>query len=167
MADVKAGIVLATAGTELCYAVETTAGEMPKAAKFIPDIVSMPAMDSEPEKIETTDLKCEKYKKFINGLIDLSGASSYNANLTMLLYKEWNTMYNASQTAKDKGLQTWFYIITPGLPSVAFPGDPGPLGIPGKEINSANKINLSITVSGEPKWIEDKITVTYPQSEEV
>ena len=166
MADVTAGIVLSTAGTELCYAVEVTAGTMPKTAKFIPDLISLPAMDSEPEKIETTDLKCEKYKKFINGLIDLSGASSYGANLTMLLYKEWNAMYKASQEAKAKGLQTWFYIITPGLPTVAFPGDPGPLGIPGKEINSANKINLSITVSGEPEWIEDEITVSYPQSAE-
>lgn len=163
MADVKAGIPVLTAGTELCYAVETTAGTMPTAANYIPDIVSIPDMSAEPEKIDVTDLSCKKYKKHINGLIDLSGASSYSANLTPLLYKEWNKMYSAYEAGKKSGLQTWFYIKTPGLPTVAFPGDPGTLSIPGKEVNQQNKINLSITVAGEPVWTEDEITVTYPQ----
>lgn len=164
MANVKSGIPVLTAGTELAYAVETTAGTMPTSAHFIPDIISIPDMSAEPEKIDVTDLSCLKYKKHINGLIDLSGASTYSANLTTLLYEEWNKMYSAYETAKKAGLKTWFYIITPGLPTVAFPGDPGTLSIPGKEVNQQNKINLSITVSGEPVWTEDEITVTYPQS---
>ncbi len=166
MANVKAGIPLSTAGTELAWAVETSKGVMPTSARFIPDVISMPDMSAEPEKIDVTDLSCTKYKKFINGLIDLSGASSYAANLTTLLYGEWNDLYEAYETAKKAGLQTWFYIVTPGLPTVAFPGEPGVLPVPGKEVNQQNKINLSITVSGEPKWTEDKITITYPQSDE-
>lgn len=164
MADVKAGIPLSTAGTELAWAVETSKGVMPTSARFIPDVLSMPDMNAESEKIDVTDLSCKKYKKFINGLIDLSGASSYGANLTMLLYEEWKKLMPAYETAKAAGLQTWFFIVTPGLPTVAFPGEPGVLGIPGKEVNQQNKVNLSITVSGEPKWIEDDITITYPQS---
>lgn len=164
MADVKAGIPLSTAGTELAWAVETSKGVMPTSARFIPDVLSMPDMNAESEKIDVTDLSCKKYKKFINGLIDLSGASSYGANLTMLLYEEWKKLMPAYETAKVAGLQTWFFIVTPGLPTVAFPGEPGVLGIPGKEVNQQNKVNLSITVSGEPKWIEDDITITYPQS---
>lgn len=164
MANVKAGIPLSTAGTELAWAVETSKGVMPTSAKYIPDIISMPDMSAEPEKIDVTDLSCTKYKKFISGLIDLSGASSYAANLTTLLYEEWNALYEAYETAKATGLQTWFYIVTPGLPTVAFPGEPGVLPVPGKEVNQQNKINLSITVAGEPQWTEDKITITYPQS---
>ncbi len=151
MANVKAGIPLSTAGTELAWAVETTKGTMPTSARFIPDIISMPDMSL-------------KYKKFIQGLIDLSGASSYSANLTALLYEEWNKLYAAYETAKKSGLQTWFFIATPGLPTVAFPGEPGTLPVPGKEVNQQNKINLSITVSGEPQWTDDDITITYPQS---
>lgn len=166
MADVKAGIPLSTAGTELAWAVETTKGVMPTSARFIPDVLSMPDMNAEPEKIDVTDLSCKKYKKFINGLIDLSGASSYGANLTMLLYEEWKKLMSAYETAKAAGKQTWFFIATPGLPTVAFPGEPGVLGVPGKEVNQQNKVNLSITVSGEPKWVEDDITITYPQSNE-
>ncbi len=164
MANVKAGIPLSTAGTELAWAVETTKGTMPTSARFIPDIISMPDMSAEPEKIDVTDLSCLKYKKFIQGLIYLSGASSYSANLTALLYEEWNKLYAAYETAKKSGLQTWFFIATPGLPTVAFPGEPGTLPVPGKEVNQQNKINLSITVSGEPQWTDDDITITYPQS---
>lgn len=159
---VKAGMPILSAGTELAYAVETTKGTMPTSAKYIPDIISMPDMSVEPSKVDVTDLSCRKYNKYINGLIDLSGASSFSANLTNLLIGVWNTMYSAYETAKASELQTWFYIMTPGLPTVAFPGDPGPLGVPGKEVNQQNKINLSITVSGEPIWIEETITVTYP-----
>ncbi len=166
MADLKSGIPLSTAGTELAWAVETTAGVMPTTAKFIPDVQTMPDMNASPENIDVTDLSCKKYKKFIQGLIDLSGASSYGANLTMLLYKEWKALMTAYETAKAAGLQTWFYIVTPGLPTVAFPGEPGALGVPAKDVNQANTINLNITVAGEPKWIEDKITITYPQGEE-
>lgn len=164
MADVKAGIPLSSAGTELAWAVETSKGVMPTSARFIPDVISMPDMNAEPEKIDVTDLSCLKYKKFIQGLIDLSGASSYGANLTMLLYEEWNKLMSAYESAKKAGLQTWFYIATPGLPTVAFPGEPGALGIPAKEVNQQNKINLSITVAGEPKWVDSSITITYPQS---
>ena len=161
MANVKAGIPLSSAGTELGWAVETSKGVMPTSAKFIPDVISMPDMNAETEKIYVTDLSCTKYKKFIQGL---SGASSYGANLTTLLYEEWNKLMSAYETAKKAGLQTWFYIATPGLPTVAFPGEPGALGVPAKEVNQQNKINLSITVSGEPQWVEENITFTYPQS---
>lgn len=166
MANVKSGIPLSTAGTELAWAVETSAGVMPTTAHFIPDVTSMPDMNASPENIDVSDLSCKKYKKFIQGLIDLSGASSYGANLTMLLYKEWKKLMSAYETAKEKSLQTWFYIVTPGLPTVAFPGEPGALGIPAKEVNQSNKINLNITVAGEPQWLDASITIEYPQSEE-
>ena len=165
MANVKTGIPLLSAGTEIAWACETEAGEMPTTARFIPDVKSIPDMSVEPEKIDVTDLSCEKYKKFINGLIDLSGASSYGVNITKLLINEWNDMYKAYETAKAKGLQTWFYIVTPGLPSIAFPGEPSTMPVPGREVNQAITGNVSITVSGEPVWVEEgEITVTYPQS---
>lgn len=166
MANVKAGIPILTAGTELAWAVETSKGVMPTSARYIPDIVSIPDMSAQAEKVDVTDLSCTKYKKHINGLIDLSGASSYGANLTSLLEDEWETLYEAYETAKAAGLQTWFFIMTPGLRTVAFQGEPGTLPVPGKEVNQQNKVNLDITVSGEIKWIKDKITVTYPQSED-
>lgn len=164
MANVKKGISIITAGTELAWAVETTRGVMPTTARFIPDIVSIPDMSASAEKIDTTDLSCTKYKTFINGLIDLSGASSYGANLTAFLEDEWEKLLEDYEAAKAEGKQTWFFIITPGLRTVAFQGEPGTLPVPGKEVNQQNKVNLDITVSGEIKWIKDKITVTYPQS---
>lgn len=165
--DLKKGQVLLSAGSVIAWACETEAGERPTSAKAIPDVKSMPAFDAEPEKIDVTDLSAEQYKAFINGLIDLSGASQYGVNVTKLLIKEWKGLYNAWKTAKASGKATWFFIKSPGLQTVAFPGEPGAMPIPGREVNAALTGNVTITVSGEPQWLDenDEITVTYPQSD--
>lgn len=158
----KRGIPISTAGTQVCWAVETVAGTMPTAAKLIPDIKEIPDLNPQPEPLDTSDLSCTEYKTFIDGLKDLSGANSYTANLTALLEKEWAAMIEASQTAKENDLATWFYIITPGLQTVALTGSPSPLGVNSRAVNSVNEIACYITATGEPKRINDKITVTEP-----
>ncbi len=158
----KRGIPISTAGTQVCWAVETVAGTMPTAAKLIPDIKEIPDLNPQPEVLDTTDLSCTEYKTFIDGLKDLSSATSYTANLTALLEKEWAAMVEASQTAKKTDLATWFYIITPGLQTVAFTGSPSPLGVNRRAVNSVNEIACYITPTGEPKRTNEVITVSEP-----
>lgn len=160
----KRGIPISTAGTQVCWAVETTAGTMPTAVKMIPDIKEIPDLNPQPEALDTTDLSCTEYKTFIDGLKDLSSAASYTANLTALFEKEWAAMVEASKTAKASGLATWFYIITPGLQTVAFTGSPAALGVNSRAVNSVNEIACYITPTGEPKRMNDKITVTEPEA---
>lgn len=158
----KRGIPISTAGTQVCWAVETVKGTMPTAAKLIPDIKEIPDLNPQPEPLDTSDLSCTEYKTFTDGLKDLSGANSYTANLTALLEKEWAAMVEASKTAKESDLATWFYIITPGLQTVAFTGSPSPLGVNSRAVNSVNEIACYITPNGELKRTNDKITVTEP-----
>lgn len=159
------GIPISTAGTQVCWAVETVAGTMPTSAKLIPDIKEIPDLNPQPEALDTTDLSCTEYKTFIDGLKDLSSATSYTANLTALLEKEWAAMIEASKTAKESDLATWFFIITPGLETVAFTGSPSPLGVNSRAVNSVNEIACYITPTGEPKRTTTKITVTEPTGE--
>ena len=71
-------------------------------------------------------------------------------------------MVEASQTAKKTDLATWFYIITPGLQTVAFTGSPSPLGVNSRAVNSVNEIACYITPTGEPKRTSENITVSEP-----
>lgn len=162
MGNVKRGTPVLSAGTEFAWAVETTKNVMPTSARFIPDIKTIPDMSVQPDKIETTDLSCTKYKTHENGLIDLSGVSAFVSNVTPLLEKEWEDMYNAYETAKSAGLRMWFYVITPALKTSAFPGEPGTWPIAGRDVNQIITGNLNITVSGEPILTSETITVTYP-----
>lgn len=161
----KRGIPISTAGTQVCWAVETVAGTMPTAAKLIPDIKEIPDLNPQPEMLETTDLSCTETKTFIPGLKDLSNASSYTANFTFLLKKEWAKLVEASATAEADGKATWFFIQLKNGDTVAFTGKPTQLGLPGAGVNSVVEINCYITPTSEPKWIEETITFTEPTDE--
>ena len=163
MADLKRGIPITTAGTQVCWAVETVAGTMPTSAKLIPDIKEIPDLNPQPESLETTDLSCTEYTTFTDGLKDLSGANSFVANLTSLLETEWSNMCDAYETAKESGLKFWVYIITPGLQTAAYTASPSRLGINARQVNAVNEINCYITPNGEVVRTDEKITVTYPQ----
>ena len=158
----KRGIPITTAGTQVCWAVETVAGTMPTAAKLIPDIKEVPDLNPQPESLDTTDLSCTEYKTFVDGLKDLSGANAYVANLTALLEKEWADMCGVAKTAEESGLAFWVYIITPGLQTAAYTAKPSPLGINGRKTNAVNEINCYITPTGEVTRTNEKITVTEP-----
>lgn len=106
----KRGIPITFAGTQVGYAVETTAGTMPTTATLIPDMKEIPDLNPQPEMLETTDYSCEETKTYTPGLKDLSNASSYGANFTSLLKKEWAKLVEASKTGEGTGLATWFYI---------------------------------------------------------
>ena len=158
----KRGIPITTAGTQVCYAVETVAGTMPTTAKLIPDIKETPDMNPQPEQLETTDLSCTQYKTYTNGLKDLSGANAYVANLTSLLEKEWDAMCNAAETAKESGLALWIYVITPGLQTYAYTAEPARISLNARKVNSVNEVNVYLSPTGEVVRTDEKITVEEP-----
>lgn len=161
----KRGISIISAGAQVGYAVETAAGTMPTSAKMIPDIKEIPDLNPQPEMLETTDLSCTETKTFIPGLKDLSNASSYTANFTSLLKKEWAKLVEASSTAEADGKATWFFVKLKSGDTVAFTGKPTPLGLPGASVNSVVEINCYITPTGEPEWVDETITFTEPTGE--
>ena len=161
----KSTIEVTAAGTQLAYAVETSAGTMPTTAIHIPNITDIPDFSAAPEMLEVTDLGDTVNKRFIPGLTDLSNASEYTANETELFDEVWDKMVEAYETGKASGLATWFYIITPGLKTTVFTGIPKKLGGSGRAVNNVVKITASITVNSEVKRIDDKITVSEPANE--
>ncbi len=147
------GIALSTAGVTVGYAIEETKGTRPASGyTIIPDIKEVPEMNPEPETLETTTLAETEFKTYIEGLKDLGGALSFNANYTTELETVWAELVEAYKTAIDSDLATWFEIKHPKLEkSVFFKGQPSAMGLPAMSVNSVLETNLYITPISAPQ----------------
>ena len=88
-------INLSTAGIQLLYAVETTAGTRPTTASAytrIKGVKSTPSLNPAPDTLETTTLDETEYKTYIDGLKDLGGSLEFTFNLTEELIDDWETL---------------------------------------------------------------------------
>ena len=133
---------ITTAGIKLKYIVEATAGTRPTSGYTeIPDVISLPAMDSAPEALECTPLSETVWKRYVLGLKDPGSNVDIEANDTTSFRTAWANMMTASATAKASSKATWFEIAIPGRDSFYFSGDPAALGFAGASINSVMTIH--------------------------
>lgn len=146
-------INLSTAGVELQYAVETTAGTRPTTGYTrIKGIKSTPSLNPSPDALETTTLDELEYKTYIDGLKDIGGAIEFTFNLTEELMTAWDTLMEAFAAGKAAGKATWFTIIIPGLTnSFYFTGNPSAMGLPETSVNSVLEITNYITPTNAPE----------------
>ena len=145
-------INLSTAGVQLQYAVETTAGTRPTTGYTrIKGIKSTPSLNPSPDALETTTLDELEYKTYVDGLKDLGGALEFTFNLTEELIEKWDALMTAYETAKAQNLNTWFAIVVPGLTDAFyFPGNPSAMGLPETSVNTVLEITNYITPVGAP-----------------
>lgn len=149
-------INLSTAGVELHYAVEKTAGTRPTTKTDftrIYGVKSTPSLNPSPETLETTTLDETEYKTYIDGLKDLGGALEFTFNLTEELITRWNELMDAYQAGKATGKSTWFCIIVPELSkAIYFTGNPSAMGMPETSVSSVLEITNYITPTNAPDW---------------
>ena len=145
-------INLSTAGVQLQYAVETTAGTRPTTGYTrIKGIKSTPSLNPSPDALETTTLDELEYKTYIDGLKDVGGAIEFTFNLTEELITAWDALMEAYETGKTTGKATWFTIVVPGLTdSFYFTGNPSSMGLPETSVNTVLEITNYITPVGAP-----------------
>lgn len=148
-----AAINLSTAGIQLLYAVEATAGTRPTSGYTrIYGAKSTPSLNPSPETLETTTLDETEYKTYIDGLKDLGGALEFTFNLTQDLIDSWDALMTAYETAKAAGKSTWFTIVVPGLTeSFYFTGNPSNMGLPETSVSSVLEITNYITPTNAPE----------------
>lgn len=162
-----AGIPITSAGTKLCYAVETTKGTMPTTVTRIFGCKEIPDFNPSPENLETTTLDNLEYKTYTNGLKDLSSATTYKFNFTQDFVDAWDKLYEDFETAKAANLATWFYIITPGIKEACvFTATVARLGSPGVTVNSVREATVYITPTDEPAWSSETFTISNEEDEE-
>lgn len=146
-------INLSTAGVQLQYAVEETAGTRPTSGyKRIKGIKSTPSLNPSPDALETTTLDELEYKTYIDGLKDVGGAIEFTFNLTEELITAWDELMTAYEAGKVAGKATWFTIVVPGLTnSFYFTGNPSAMGLPETSVNSVLEITNYITPTNAPE----------------
>ena len=146
-------INLSTAGVQLQYAVEETAGTRPTSGyKRIKGIKSTPSLNPSPDALETTTLDETEYKTYIDGLKDVGGAIEFTFNLTEELITAWDELMTAYEAGKATGKATWFTIVVPGLTnSFYFTGNPSAMGLPETSVNSVLEITNYITPTNAPE----------------
>lgn len=145
-------INLSTAGVQLHYAVEATAGTRPTTGYTrIYGIKSTPSLNPSPETLETTTLDELEYKTYVDGLKDLGGALEFTFNLTEELIEAWDALMTAYETGKATGKATWFTIVVPGLEeSFYFTGNPSEMGLPETSVSAVLEITNYITPTNAP-----------------
>lgn len=145
---------LSTAGMNLSYCVETTAGTMPTSGfTIIPEVKSTPSTNPTPNSIDVTPLNETEFLQYIAGLKDVGGVLSFTANLTADLLTAWNTtLITAYTTGQSSNKDTWFCISHPKLTkAVLFKGEPIACGFNEASVNAALETTLYIAPGSAPK----------------
>lgn len=143
---------VSTAGMNVLYAVEQTAGTRPSTAYTkIPGCKAIPAIFNDPNTLQSTPLSATKNHTYIEGLNDSGGSIAITVND----YKAFRDAWTACVTAYGNlsgGKQMWFEIAYPdgsNLESFFFPGEPLALGFGGAEVDSVLENNANILPQGD------------------
>lgn len=137
---------ISSLGVKFGYAVETTAGTRPTTFTDIPDVKSIPAIDSTREGLDCTPLSETMYRRYVQGLADPGNDFAIVANDTTAFRTAWNTLVSADE-ALTGGKVTWFCIEIPDRDKFYLAGKPSPLGWNGAEVNTVQELTAHITPS--------------------
>ena len=144
---------VSTAGMNLLYCAESSAGVRPSAAyTIIPGVKAIPAIFNDPNMLQSTPLSARKNHTYIRGLDDSGGAIQLTVNDYAAFRTAWDTCVSAYATAKAAGKGMWFevrYQDGSDLDSFYFPGEPLPLGSGGADVDSVLENNLNIAPQGD------------------
>lgn len=121
-------VALSTIGMIFGWGVETTKGVKPTTFKEIEECISVGGASVTVESIETTCIKNTR-KKYTKGLEDAGDSLPVTFNYSDTFLDQWGEMLEASATAAQSGLATWFTVYHPNRAKACFyivePGKPG------------------------------------------
>ena len=149
-----------SAGVELRYAVETTAGSRPTTNyKVIPSIKGSPDFNAEPSQLDVTDFSDLVWKRSIAGLRDAGGALAFSANMTASFKTAWNSCVSAFATAKASNKATWFEVAIPNFDSFYFAGQPIELGLKAMDVDSVVEADGYVVPNNIVGWATSSTSV--------
>ena len=142
-----------TAGITLKYAIETSANSKPASFTEIPDVVSIEAINEEPNMLDVTNLADLEWTREIPGLRSAGGALNITVNGTANFKSVWTTMCESAASARSGGKRTWFEITVPGFNSAFFiTGMPSNLGFFGADVDNVYRGDVYISKNIFEGW---------------
>lgn len=144
---------LSTAGIQVGYAVESTAGTRPSTFTSIPNVKTIGDMNPEPSTYEVTDLSDTEYKRYIGALKDIGGAVSLTVNITQAFMTVWESIVTAANTGLSTNKACWFQVSVPNVTKkFYFAGIPASLGLPQIETDAVFEGDVYVTPNQVAGW---------------
>ena len=140
-----------TIGVKLGYCVGTGASRPTSGYTNIPDIKTIPAIELTPSKLEVTNL-VDKYRRYVNGVMDAGDDIAITANLTASLKTGWASLVAAAESAWTSGNSTWFEISIPNFDSFYFAGIPTEMGFNEMGVDAVAEASLHIIPNQIGGW---------------
>lgn len=141
-----------TIGVKIGYAIEASAGTRPTSGiTNIPDIKTIPGVELTPSKLDVTNL-VDKYRRFINGVMDAGDDIALTGNLTASLKSVWTALVSAASDAWASQKSTWFEISIPGFDSFWFAGIPTEMGFNEMGVDAVAEASLHIIPNQIVGW---------------
>ena len=146
---------ISTAGIQIGYAVETSAGSRPTSSyTSIPNIKSIGDLNPEPSTYEVTDLSDLEWKRYIGALKDVGGALALTANITEAFATAWASVVTAAESAASGNKACWWCVTIPNwTKKFYFAGKPSPLGLPQIDTDSVFEGDVYITPNKFDGWV--------------
>jgi len=142
-----------TMGISLKYAIETSAGSKPATFTEIPDVVTIPALNDEPNNLDVTNLADLVWRRSIPGLRNTPGTIPITVNGTKDFKSKWTAMVSSAATALASSKATWFEFNVPGYSSgFFFTGIPEDLGFFGADVDEVYRGDVYITPNTISGW---------------
>lgn len=144
-------IRLTSAGMQLAYCVETTAGTMPTASyTAVPEVTGAPDMYPAPNTEDVTPLAETEMVQYVALLKDFGGTMEFPCNWNDTVDTAWNDeCISAYETAAESNKAMWFALIHPKTSkAVFFKGEPLVSGFGAVSANAALKGTLRIVPMG-------------------
>lgn len=139
---------VSTLGIKFGYAVETAAGTKPAKFTWLERCNSIGGISLETEQIDASALE-DAISKYVAGRQDTGGTWEVTFNITDDVITQLTTMMEASKTAKESGLNTWFEVWSPYLEKAFFVVAEPPQNIPLPEIaqNELQTVAMNLTIN--------------------
>lgn len=146
-------IDLSTAGVKILYGIEATADTKPASFTNIVGVKSIPEINPEPSQLQTTSLNETEYHTYIDGLKDVGGSIALTFNMTEEFSTTWESIVEASESARAEGKKVWFEVLVPGLTKAFFlVGKPSPLAWGGADVDSVLETTVYVTPEKIKGW---------------
>ena len=148
-------IDLSTAGIEVGYAFETTAGTKPTTFTSLPNPKSIPDFNPEPSTYDVTSLNDLEWKRYISGLKDIGGALGITFGMSETFQTMWATLCTTYETNKSASKRLWIEFYHPSLTKgFFFTAEPSDMGWSATDVDSVWDVTVNVTPTGEIGWAQ-------------
>jgi hypothetical protein len=145
---------LHSAGTEVKWAVETTAGTRPESGyTTLHGVKEIAPYNDAPNTLQTTDLSAWPNHTFTRGLNSGNGVLSITVNDYKTFRDDYTAMYSAWETAAAAGKSLWIEYAYPddsSMESYFYSAEPSPLGFGGASVDAVLENVAYFIQTGQP-----------------